>query len=670
MRSRLDKTLADYAAIAISPALIMGLVGSLVFFLLEVFYRGGYPERLHFIMAMFVMAAVLIGRISIEEGTERAAVFALPLGVLTAAAVYRFVSNDLGPLTVSISLLVLIWWAAHKLTWDCTLIDEEEDASGEGLLQAVGLDELPAAREGAEPEEPEDSGSRVQGSAHQGSADDGRRPWRPEDAIKLWWERLFEREKRPHAPGVWIVYFSLAALPVFGIGQRLIPAADVESRQYAFWLLCIYVASGLGLLITTSFLGLRRYLRQRRLQMPAAMAGVWLSTGCVLAVALLAAAALLPRPASEYAVSDLPFGVGAVGQRSSPYAVGDEGVDDDRRPQRPGKPAEESERAADKEQKPADQSGGRADGEEPGEDQGGGQQQEDASGGKESQESGSGEEGKKQGRQGDASQQEQQEQQDRRSNNGQSEDSREQEQREGRSQQESREQTEPGDEQEGQEGEEEEGSSDETRQTPSLLRKLLPETGGQWLTTLFRWVLYGVLIVVGGAWLWRNWRRVYEGFRQLWADLRAFWERLFGAKSAAAAEVESDQAEAGPRFRPFSDFPDPFATGLAEQVSPDELVRYSFEALEAWARERGWPRGPEQTPHEFAQQVGTRATPLSQNARRLADLYSTVAYARSRLPAASVEHLRRFWQELPPAAARDMTSLGFNNVSNLREDAG
>ena len=28
----------------------------------------------------------------------------------------------------------------------------------------------------------------------------------------------------------------------------------------------IYVASGLGLLLTTSFLGLRRYLRQRKLQ--------------------------------------------------------------------------------------------------------------------------------------------------------------------------------------------------------------------------------------------------------------------------------------------------------------------------------------------------------------------------------------------------------------------
>jgi hypothetical protein len=43
--------MADYVVIAISPALIMALVGSLVFFLLRVFYQGEYQERLHWVMA-------------------------------------------------------------------------------------------------------------------------------------------------------------------------------------------------------------------------------------------------------------------------------------------------------------------------------------------------------------------------------------------------------------------------------------------------------------------------------------------------------------------------------------------------------------------------------------------------------------------------------------------
>ena len=76
-----------------------------------------------------------------------------------------------------------------------------------------------------------------------------------------------------------VVYFSLAALPLFGIGQAMIPASNVEARRYAFWLLTIYVACGLGMLLTTSFLGLRRYLRGRRLQMPASMTALWLGIG-------------------------------------------------------------------------------------------------------------------------------------------------------------------------------------------------------------------------------------------------------------------------------------------------------------------------------------------------------------------------------------------------------
>src|SRR6185295_9967065 len=105
----------------------------------------------------------------------------------------------------------------------------------------------------------------------------------------------------------WVVYFSLAALPLFGIGQWFIPETNLWGRRYAFWLLAVYVASGMGLLLTTSFLGLRRYLRQRRIEMPAAMSGLWLSTGAALIGLLLVFAMLLPRPSAEYAVSRLPF---------------------------------------------------------------------------------------------------------------------------------------------------------------------------------------------------------------------------------------------------------------------------------------------------------------------------------------------------------------------------
>ena len=53
-----QKTLTDYLVIAITPALIMTLIGSLTFFLITVFYDGPFEGRLHFICAMFIMATV------------------------------------------------------------------------------------------------------------------------------------------------------------------------------------------------------------------------------------------------------------------------------------------------------------------------------------------------------------------------------------------------------------------------------------------------------------------------------------------------------------------------------------------------------------------------------------------------------------------------------------
>jgi len=305
--ARLQKTLIDYVVIAISPALIMLLIGSLVFFLIEVFYGGALEGRGKYIFGLFVFAAVLIARISIEEGRERSIIFAVPL----AGAMFFVCGFTLFNMVV----VGVIMWCADKLTWDCTVIDEGEDASGEGLLQTAGLDghsEEGASDAAQTPDDLEATSAREE----------------PPTPANLW-ERFVERRKRPHAPGVWVIYFSLAALPLFGIGQRFIPASDEIARQQAFKFLCYYVASALGLLMTTSFLGLRRYLRQRRLEMPLDMTGVWLIVGTIMILVLMLFCALLPRPSAEYSVTDLSFQFDALEERqASRHGWGNEGVED------------------------------------------------------------------------------------------------------------------------------------------------------------------------------------------------------------------------------------------------------------------------------------------------------------------------------------------------------
>src|SRR6478609_1124156 len=314
MARRSPETLADYLVVAIAPALIMLLVGSLMCFLVEVFYQGEFKGRMLWIMAMFVIAIVGVARISIEEGMARAALFGWALAAAVGMALVKLVSDGL---FLSAAIMVLVWWAAHKLTWDCTVIDEDQDVSGQGLLQQMGLDPATQKIANLPP------GTTTSGAPPEATTNTAIAPTPP------WWETFLEPDRRPHAPGVWVVYFSLAALPLFGIGGWFVPAAEAARRSLVFGLLVIYVASGMGLLLATSFLGLRRYLRQRKLEMPLEMTSTWILVGLVMIFAMLLVAAVLPRPSREYSLSQLPFTVTSAVRRASRFAVGKDGTKDE-----------------------------------------------------------------------------------------------------------------------------------------------------------------------------------------------------------------------------------------------------------------------------------------------------------------------------------------------------
>jgi len=281
-REKTPPTVLDHVTVVLSPALIMGLVGALVFFLLEVLYRadGPFKPRMQWILGFYVFGIVLVGRVSMQgDGASRSTLYGLVLAVLTYIGMQSFVEYPPGvrpaSFLVNLVLIAIVWWCSHRLVWDCTHVDEDEAGAAEGLLQAAGVEGKP----------PEDAPPEV---------DDQGRPLGWEERYKRW------RDKQAKVLGVWVVYFSLAALPIFGLGQALVPLADVGRRQVTFWLMTVYVGCGLGLLLTTCFLGLRRYLRQRGASMPATTARAWIVTGAGLLGGLLLVGAMLPRPYSEY----------------------------------------------------------------------------------------------------------------------------------------------------------------------------------------------------------------------------------------------------------------------------------------------------------------------------------------------------------------------------------
>jgi hypothetical protein len=529
-------------------------------------------------------------------------------------------------------------------------------------------------------------------------------------AAKGLWQRVRERftSKGPHAPGVWIVYFSLAALPLFAIGEAFLPD-DPERRRHAFHLLFLYVASGLSLLMTTSFLGLRRYLRQRNVQMPSTMAGWWMAFGSAIVVALVLVAAILPRPsgddsrsnirlvfdsadheASEYAMgSDGAKGEGAPGgtqKQNQPQGAGsgtsaEQGADGQSKQEgrsggtsssqsgqsSPGSRGQSAGQSADQGEKSAKGAGSESRGSESQGERQSGEQSEDGKqeatrpdqGNRELQESGGGQReskrpaSKRDGGQGRKSREPSRsqsggEQQDESSDRGESRSGKSNDQQAEQREQQAAEAMPEGE----QRGEDRgAGPSDSASPPPESRpsRSLLPriELGSGWWATLLRWLLYAALAGIALVWAWRNREMVAAAFRDMLQVLRDLWSRLFGGSRAEPQPAEPEQATPAPPPPPrFSAYTDPFATGTADRMAPDELVRYTFEATEAWARDCGCPREPDQTPHEFARMLAARAPQLAGGVRRLAELYSQAAYAPGTLPARRVMILRELWHDL------------------------
>jgi hypothetical protein len=136
--------------------------------------------------------------------------------------------------------------------------------------------------------------------------------------------------------------------------------------------------------------------------------------------------------------------------------------------------------------------------------------------------------------------------------------------------------------------------------------------------------------------------------RDLLNALRALWARLFGGITTKAGE-ESKEAVREVRFkppRPFAVFHNPFEDGSAEGQSPQELVRYSFAALQAWAFEQGMGRQPDETPLEFAGRLGEELPAFETEAQRISLLLVRVEYGQGRLPANAVAHVQEFWKKL------------------------
>jgi hypothetical protein len=622
------RTTADYIVTALSPLLIMLMVGSLVFFLVEVLYEGKYSGRLLYTLFFFVLGAVLVARIAIEKDSAQASGYGLALGIVTYIAILSYVDYPGGGWLktfgwlVNLGLLLLIWWSAHKLTWDCTHIDEKRKGAGRGLLSAAGLDV--DARETADGKPPDPEAAKPAKKASPDRPERRKKRAKGKHDSRLWdWIEQYKKHREaqrngPHTPGVWVIYFALAALPLFALGQSLVRPEDEERRQATFLQMAVYVGSALALLATTSYLGLRRYLRQRKAKMPAAMTASWLGFGAVLIAAFLILGAFLPRPhsevpwfgisragksdreASRHAVNRDAAGTGD-GARGNVTKAGDSGPRG-----RKGEPG-----ASGRGQKGGGGSGDKGKGRSDQSNKSGNQS--------ESRDSKSGGEDSKDGK----------------SNEGGERDEDRDNERTGET---DREEDEAKDKAEGRDG-----SSRDTSSSPQLGAMFSQ------LSSLLKWIVFAIVAILVVAGLALAILRYLAPFTQ-WAQrlldaLRDWWAGLFTGKRGAAKAAAAAETPTGPvRPPPFYEFSNPFGDGSADGRDLAELVEYTFQALDSWAWDRECGREPRETPLEFCARLGEAFPDLTEVLTRFARTHARTTYSDLPPPSDALAVLEATWE--------------------------
>ncbi|TVP95339.1 MAG: DUF4129 domain-containing protein [Planctomycetaceae bacterium] len=678
MSQRHRLTISDYAVMAICPSLIVLLLSSLVYFLILCVYQGGYPGRLGYIWFMFILGAVNIARLSIEQSRKYAFGYAAVLGLATFFVLGRLgvVSGPAAAFApfVTAALIAIVWFLADRVTYDCTLIDDDEDPGDQGLLD--GLTRPPG--EAFEPQV-------VAADTADTAATADRKPVDPasSDAVKKIARR--SRRRRTRQPGRTVLWLTAAALPMFGLGQATLhgqPDAVAASVRA----LAVYLFAALSLLVATSFLGVRSYLRRRGVAMPRDVSVAWLGGGIALVALLLSVSFLLPQPGRILADLQVPkwlespeglgpsrFGWGSetaesdgqsdstkrpattANQESADARDGDSGTSPEGQPsqnrsssdQPNGQPGGQQDDPQGNQT--GDQQGGRSNdqagdrqGERPGDEQGaqqGGDRRDRQAPQPEGQESDQQQTAQPEGQQ-DRPPGEPQGTSDRpadqpanRTEEGSDRPERPQPSAEADTPKQSPETQEPSSDRSDSSAE---SPPDAATPPPDASSPRSPSFDPSSVLWLLKALIYLVLLLVLAAFVWVNRATIVE----LWQRLQA-WLAGKPASSQSAEPIAAILEPSRPA-KPFSAFTNPLATG----VDPRRAVIETFQATEAWYREQGQPRGRDETPQEYVRRLQTATAADRQLMEQLTAAYNRIVYGGQSASRRDLHQVRLVWESV------------------------
>lgn len=624
---RLHPTAVDYLVVGLVPALIIGMICGLVFFLILAFYQGDYNIRLMYLFGLFTLATVLIARIASEEGRGYAALFSVPLAIASLLTINTFAKVD-GPLAsvswlINSFLLALIWFLADRITFDCSVIDQRAQGSQQGLLQSLGM---------LKKEEALVSAPRI-GATNKGKKD------------------------KPHNPGVWVMYFALLALPLFGFGQLVIP----EATNGAFICLMVYLGCAMCLLASTSFLSMRRYIRQKGVEMPAEITSRWLPLSIASIAAIIIGALVLPLPGRSLGLVGSPITFNSGDLDSSQFGWGDEASDDEsneaasKTQDEDGAPEGEASKdgkgnpkASDQGKSKSNQSGGDESGGKGGENEQGDQQDSDDGGqnnASQQQEPGQQSSDESSKSESESSQSKQNTSDNETSKSDKQDDSHDASSDEKQNDSSDGKQGNANDRDNSRENKagqdnsqdaSKSGSSQSGSSTPS---RFIPNITGS-ISELFKWITILILAAIVVIYAITHPAEI----RAMLAAIRDFFANLFGSRKEPIKQVAPTRIAPPTPRRPFRDFANPFTSG--QSLTADMIISHTYLALQAWAEEHGTQIADETTPTELADQLGRLNPTVGKQSRILAQMVNKLLFSRWTPATTDVTPLKKLWQAM------------------------
>lgn len=155
------------------------------------------------------------------------------------------------------------------------------------------------------------------------------------------------------------------------------------------------------------------------------------------------------------------------------------------------------------------------------------------------------------------------------------------------------------------------------------------------------------LIAVGAVlltvWLIRHRQLVAAMARSFIAATIQFFRELFELK-LAIKRLPPPTVATRPAHRFFSQYENPFVTGAAQVWPPEQIILYSYEALQVWAKELGHEIHPQQTAREFCQSLGGVFPEVDSELSRLSMLYGHAAFGRTLPQNCELESVGRLWR--------------------------